>query len=60
MRKFIAFFIHNPIYANALIVITVIAGIISFTMMKKSFFPELTPNMVYVNVSYPGASPEEI
>ena len=60
MRKFIAFFIHNPIYANSLIVITVIAGIISFTMMKKSFFPELTPNMVYVNVSYPGASPEEI
>ena len=60
MRKFITFFIHNPIYANALIVITVIAGIISFTMMKKSFFPELTPNMVYVNVSYPGASPEEI
>jgi multidrug efflux pump subunit AcrB len=29
-------------------------------MMPKSFFPELTPNRVYVNVSYPGASPEEI
>ena len=29
-------------------------------MMPKSFFPELTPNKIYVSVSYPGASPEEI
>ena len=29
-------------------------------MMPKSFFPELSPNKIYINVSYPGASPEEI
>ena len=28
--------------------------------MPKSFFPELPPNKIYVNVSYPGASPQEI
>ena len=28
--------------------------------MPKSFFPELSPNKIYINVSYPGASPEEI
>ncbi len=28
--------------------------------MPHSFFPELEPNRVYVTVSYPGASPEEI
>ena len=28
--------------------------------MNHSFFPELTPNMIYVTVAYPGASPEEI
>ena len=28
--------------------------------MPKSFFPEMNPNRVYINVSYPGASPKEI
>ena len=60
MRKLIAYFIKYPIYANALIIITAMAGILSLIMMPKSFFPELTPDRVYVNVSYPGASPEEI
>ncbi|MGY8988390.1 MAG: efflux RND transporter permease subunit, partial [Flavobacteriales bacterium] len=60
MRKLIAYFIKYPIYANALIIITAIAGILSLVMMPKSFFPELPPNKIYVNVSYPGASPEEI
>ena len=60
MKRLIAFFIQYPIYANAIIIITAIAGLLSFAMMPKSFFPELTPNKVYVNVTYPGASPEEI
>ena len=60
MKKLIAYFIKYPIYANSIIIITAIAGILSFIMMPKSFFPELTPNKIYINVSYPGASPEEI
>ena len=60
MRKLISYFIKYPIYANAIIIITAIAGILSFTMMPKSFFPELPPNKIYINVSYPGASPQEI
>ena len=60
MRKLIAYFIKYPIYANAIIIITAIAGILSLAIMPKSFFPELPPNRVYINVAYPGASPEEI
>ena len=60
MRKIISFFIKYPIYANAIIIITAIAGFLSLTIMPKSFFPELPPNRIYVNVSYPGASPHEI
>tara|TARA_B100001758_G_C18416862_1_gene620775 strand:+ start:3275 stop:6469 length:3195 start_codon:yes stop_codon:yes gene_type:complete len=60
MRNLIAYFIKNPIYANAIIIITAIAGLLSLSLMPKSFFPELSLNKVYVNVSYPGASPEEI
>ena len=60
MNKLIAYFIKFPIWANALIVITSIAGILSLFIMPKSFFPEMSPNRVYVNVAYPGASPKEI
>tara|TARA_B110000211_G_scaffold77208_2_gene90521 strand:+ start:205 stop:3387 length:3183 start_codon:yes stop_codon:yes gene_type:complete len=60
MKKLISYFIKYPIYANAIIIITSIAGILSLIMMPKSFFPELPPNKIYVNVAYPGASPEEI
>lgn len=60
MRKIIEFFIKYPIYSNAIIIITAITGLLSLIMMPKSFFPEMSPNRIYVNVSYPGASPEEI
>ena len=60
MRKLIGYFIKNTIYANAIIIITAIAGILSLSMMPRSFFPEMSPNKIYVNVAYPGASPEEI
>ena len=60
MRSLISYFIKYPIFANALIMITAIAGIFSLVVMPQSFFPELSPNKVYINTSYPGASPEEI
>ena len=60
MNKLIAYFIKYPIWANALIVVTAIAGVLSLFIMPKSFFPEMNPNRVYVNVAYPGASPKEI
>jgi multidrug efflux pump subunit AcrB len=60
MKQLIAYFIKYPIYANAVIIITAIAGMLSLVMMPQSFFPELPPNRVYVQVAYPGASPEEI
>ena len=60
MKKIISYFIKYPIYANAIIIITALAGILSLAIMPHSFFPELPPNKIYVDVAYPGASPEEI
>jgi len=60
MRKFIAFFIKYPIWSNAILIVTAMAGLLSLFTMHRSFFPELDPNRIYVNVVYPGASPEEI
>tara|TARA_B100000902_G_scaffold398473_1_gene465362 strand:+ start:4918 stop:8100 length:3183 start_codon:yes stop_codon:yes gene_type:complete len=60
MRNLIAYFIKYPIFSNAIIIITALVGFLSLTIMPHSFFPELPPNKIYINVSYPGASPEEI
>ena len=60
MRSFIRFFIKFPIYANAFIVIISMFGIYSMLKINKSFFPELDPRRVIINVMYPGASPDEM
>lgn len=60
MRNLIQFFIRKPIWANALIVVTVLFGVFNVLTMNRSFFPELDPRMILVNVAYPGASPEEM
>lgn len=60
MREVVKFFIKKPIWANAVIVITVLFGVYNLTNMNKSFFPELDPRTILVNVTYPGASPEEM
>ncbi|MEO9532634.1 MAG: efflux RND transporter permease subunit [Crocinitomicaceae bacterium] len=60
MRGLVQFFIKKPIWANAVIIVTVLFGVFSLMNMNRSFFPELDPKTVYVTVSYPGASPEEM
>lgn len=60
MRKFISFFIKYPIWANAIIIVTALAGMINLLTLNHSFFPELDPNKITITVAYPGASPVEI
>ncbi|MBI3133777.1 MAG: efflux RND transporter permease subunit [Bacteroidetes bacterium] len=60
MRNLIRYFIKYPIYANAFIFVITLFGIYSMFSMNKSFFPELDPRRVMINVMYPGASPEEM
>jgi multidrug efflux pump subunit AcrB len=60
MKKIITTFIKYPFYANLLIMVILLAGIIGFFTMKKSFFPEQSSRDIYVSVIYPGASPKEM
>lgn len=60
MRQLITFFIKNPIWANAIIVVTVLFGAISIASMNSSFFPEQDPNRIGISVFYNGASPIEM
>jgi multidrug efflux pump subunit AcrB len=60
MRGVIAYFVHNPILTNVLILVLLGAGGLSLSAMRASFFPELDSETVNIEVTYPGASPEEI
>ncbi len=60
MRKIIEHFVKFPFYANLIILFLLIAGLLSMSSMKKSFFPEMTSKMIFVSVFYPGASPQEM
>ena len=60
MKSLVAFFIKKPIWANAAILLVGLFGAYSLLTMNRSFFPELDPKTILVNVMYPGASPQEM
>ena len=60
MRKIVEKFVQYPIYANLAILFVILAGVYSYTSMKKSFFPETESRFITISVFYPGASPTEM
>jgi len=60
MRSVVAFFIRYPVWVTVLFVSVMVFGLLSMTGMRYSFFPETTPDMINVQVPFPGASPEEV
>ncbi len=60
MRGIIAWFVHNPILTNVLILVLLAGGLYNLKGMRASFFPELESDYVNIEVTYPGAAPEEI
>ncbi|MCK7596979.1 efflux RND transporter permease subunit [Microbulbifer sp. CAU 1566] len=56
----IAWMTHNHVTANLLMLVFLIGGLIFSFSIKKEVFPEFSLDMVSVNISYPGASPEEV
>ena len=60
MRKVIAFFVRYPIWTNVLMFSILGFGLLSWRGMKYSFFPEIPPDMIIVEVELIGGSPEEV
>ena len=50
----------NPIAANLLLVIVLIAGYIAVGSIRKEVFPSFPTDTFTVTVPYPGSSPEEV
>ena len=60
MRQIVAYFIRYPVWTNVLMLSIFGFGIISLSNLKYTSFPELEPDILSVQVVYPGASPEEV
>jgi multidrug efflux pump len=54
------FFINRPIMATVISIVIMIAGFVSFGALPVSRNPEITPPVVQVTTSYPGANPQVI
>lgn len=51
---------RNPVAGNLLMVACAVAGLLSFNMMEKEFFPPGRDGGVFVQAFWPGASPEDM
>ena len=59
-RGVIAWFAHNPVAANLLMVTILILGTLSALQIRKEFFPVIETGRVQINIVYPGAAPEDV
>ena len=60
MRKIISYFINYPKAVNIIILFFIFFGIAGIISLKSSFFPLIDSNFVSINITYLGASPNEI
>lgn len=60
MNKIIAYLIRYPVWVSVIFLSTLFFGLLSLTQLRYSFFPELIPDNITIQVAYPGASPEEV
>ena len=53
---FSRFFIDRPIFATVIAILTVLAGSVTLALLPIAQYPDITPPVVQVTTSYPGAS----
>lgn len=60
MRKVISYFIKYHVAVNVIIIAFLVFGIVGALTLKSSFFPLTESKNILINITYPGASPQEI
>ncbi|NVO24574.1 efflux RND transporter permease subunit [Donghicola mangrovi] len=54
------FFIHRPVFAWVLAIVTMLAGAFSLTQLPVSQYPDIAPTTVRVSATYTGATAEAV
>jgi multidrug efflux pump subunit AcrB len=60
MESLIRWWVRNPVAANLLMLIIVTAGWLGLRDIEKEAFPAVQPDIVQVELIWPGASPKEV
>ncbi|WFB37264.1 efflux RND transporter permease subunit [Kiritimatiellota bacterium B12222] len=60
LRGPIAWMVQNPVASNLLMALCLVGGLVMFSKIKQEVFPDLTEDVVNIQVSYPGGTPEEL
>lgn len=60
MKNVIEFFTKYKVWTNVVLFSVVGFGLLFFYNMRYSSFPEIPPDVITIQVVYPGASPEEV
>lgn len=60
MQKAINWFAQNHVAANFLMLVVLVMGVVTWPMLKKEIFPEVSIDAISVQVPYPNATPEEV
>ncbi|MEM1141095.1 MAG: efflux RND transporter permease subunit [Pseudomonadota bacterium] len=60
MKRLIAWWVHNPVAANLLMIGIVLSGFLGFLMMEREAFPHVKPNEARIEIAWPGAAPQEV
>lgn len=60
MRNIISYFIKYHVAVNVVLLAFLVFGVIGMLQLKSSFFPLQDPEIITINIAYPGAAPQEI
>ncbi|RUM36714.1 MAG: AcrB/AcrD/AcrF family protein [Desulfobulbus sp.] len=60
MKKILAAFAANTVFANIVLVMIFMGGLLALGSMLRESFPQFSLDMISVSVVYPGADPEEV
>lgn len=60
MKNIIKYFVKYPVLGNSIFAMILLFGIVGYTNLKTTFFPDVPSRNILINAFYPGASPEEI
>ena len=56
----VEFFIDRPIFSAVLSILIVVVGCIGLYLLPVDQYPQITPPMVKISASYPGASAQTV
>ena len=59
-KGIIAWFAHNPVAANLLMLIIIAVGLGSAFNIQRAMFPAFDIELIFIDAPYPGAAPEEV